>query len=98
MPGFSEHRELELLVEAGLTPFEALSTGTRNAAMIANRMKADSNWGVLSVGKRADLILLSKNPLNDISNTQHILGVMTRGRWFTKADLDELIAQYLNDN
>jgi hypothetical protein len=98
VPGFSEHRELELLVEAGLTPFEALSTGTRNAAMIANRMKADSNWGVISVGKRADLILLSKNPLIDISNTQNILGVTTRGRWFTKADLDELIAQYLNDS
>jgi hypothetical protein len=98
VPGFSEHRELELLVEAGLTPFEALAAGTRDAAMIAERMSADSNWGTIAVGKHADLILLSKNPLDDISHTQHILGVMARGRWFTKADLDHHIAQYLSDS
>jgi hypothetical protein len=94
VPGFSEHRELLLLVEAGLTPFEALAAGTRDAALIAKRMKTDSNWGTVEVGNRADLILLSRNPLEDVSSSLHILGVMARGRWLTRDDLDQRVAQY----
>ena len=94
VPGFSEHRELQLLVEAGMTPFEALSAATRNAALIAKRMNADSNWGTVEIGNRADLVLLSRNPLDDIGNSKKILGVMVRGRWLTREDLDQGIAQY----
>jgi len=94
VPGFSEHRELQLLVEAGMSPFEALSAATRNPAMIAKRMNADSSWGTIEVGNRADLVLLSRNPLDDINNSKHILGVMVRGRWFSRNDLDQRVTEY----
>jgi imidazolonepropionase-like amidohydrolase len=95
VPGFSEHRELELLVEAGFTPFEALAAGTRDAAKIAERMMAESNWGTIEVGNRADLILLSKNPLTDIRNSSSIYGVVLRGRWLTAQDLKQAVSDYL---
>jgi hypothetical protein len=80
VPGFSEQRELELLIEAGFTPFEAPAAGTEDTARITERMKADSNWGTIEVGNRADLILLSKNPLTDIRNSSSIHGVVVRGQ------------------
>lgn len=92
VPGFSEHRELALLVEAGLTPFAALAAGTRDAAIIARRMGVASDWGTIEVGNRADLILVAENPLEDVTHTEKILGVMVRGQWFEKADLDRRIA------
>ncbi|MDX1521916.1 MAG: amidohydrolase family protein [Anaerolineae bacterium] len=95
VPGLSVHQELGLLVEAGLTPFEALATGTRNAAQITGRMGADSAWGTIEVGKRADLILLPGNPLEDVSHTQDRLGVMVRGQWFTQAELDALLDEFV---
>lgn len=94
VPGFSAHQELELLVEAGLTPYEALCCGTRNAALIASKMGVDGDWGTIALGKRADLILLSENPLTDIRNTRSQLGVMLRGRWYPQAELDQLLADY----
>ena len=95
IPGISAHQELELLVEAGLTTYEALCCGTRNAATIAERMGMDSNWGTIAVGKRADLILLSDNPLVDIRNTRSQMGVMLRGRWFSRTDLDRMTADFI---
>ena len=94
VPGASAHKELELLVEAGLTPFEALCCGTRNAGTIAKRMGVDGDWGTVEVGKRADLLLLGKNPLEEISNTQSQLGVMLRGRWLPKSELDQLVTDF----
>lgn len=94
VPGASVHKELELLVEAGLTPFEALCCGTRNAAIIADRMGAISDWGTLEVANRADLILLSENPLTDISNTRSQIGIMLRGRWLPQTELDQLVAEF----
>jgi imidazolonepropionase-like amidohydrolase len=75
VPGYSEHRELELLVRAGLTPREALRAATRNAAVLIG---VDS-LGLLAPGKVADLLVLSKDPLVDILNTRAISAVMTRG-------------------
>lgn len=95
VPGISEHRELELLVEVGFTPFEALAAGTRDAARIAKRMKAESNWGTIEVGNRADLVLLSKNPLTDIGNSSDIHGVVVRGRWLAAQDLEREVSDYL---
>ncbi|MCB0213589.1 MAG: amidohydrolase family protein [Anaerolineae bacterium] len=95
IPGYSAHLELPLLVEAGLSNFEALATGTRNAAQVAERMGAANNWGTIEQGNRADLILLSNNPLEDVTNTQERLGVMVRGQWFTQAKLDELVDEFV---
>lgn len=76
VPGYSEHREMELLVRAGLTPREALRAATRNGAVL---LRADS-LGLLAPGKVADLIVLKKDPLIDIRNTRAIESVMTHGR------------------
>ncbi len=59
---------------------EALSTGTRTAAQVAGRMGVEGNWGTVGTGNRADLILLSANPLDDITNSRSIDGVMVRGQ------------------
>lgn len=74
--GFSEHLELELLVEAGLTPLEAIGAGTRSAARL---LRIDDRYGTLEVGKSADFIVLSRNPVLDIRNTRTILAVYKGG-------------------
>ena len=89
------HRELELLVEAGLTPFEALEAGTKNAGLSVERMGSDGSFGTVAVGQRADLMLLSANPLVDVSRTRERQGVMAHGRWFTRAELDRLVEAYV---
>jgi imidazolonepropionase-like amidohydrolase len=76
VPGYSEHREMELLVHAGLTPREALRSATRNGAVL---LGADS-LGLLAAGKVADLVVLTKDPLVDIRNTRAIEAVMIGGR------------------
>ncbi|MGE0354845.1 MAG: amidohydrolase family protein [Gemmatimonadales bacterium] len=90
VPGFSAHRELEALVAAGLTPFEALETGTRNVAVF---FRSTDSTGTVAVGKTADLILLDANPLTDIRNSRRIHGVMVRGRWLSRAELDAGLAR-----
>ena len=89
------HRELELLVEAGLTPFEALEAGTKNAGISADRMGRDGNSGTVEVGKRADLILLKQNPLDNVGHTRNRIGVMARGQWFTQPELVALVDEYV---
>jgi imidazolonepropionase-like amidohydrolase len=84
VPGFSIHHELRYLVEAGFTPYEALRTGTVNVAQYLN--KADS--GTVKVGNVADLVLLSGNPLQNISQTRAIDGVMIGTNWLDKAAID----------
>ncbi|MDO5510780.1 MAG: amidohydrolase family protein [Weeksellaceae bacterium] len=74
--GFSEHRELELLVQAGLLPWQALQTATINSARI---MGIDKEYGSIETGKKADLLILSANPLENISNTQKIESVYKAG-------------------
>lgn len=83
VPGFSVHRELAFMVEAGLTPFEALATGTTAVARFFG-----SNGGSIGVGRDADLVLLDANPLADIGHTRRIHGVMLRGVWYSRAALD----------
>jgi imidazolonepropionase-like amidohydrolase len=77
VPGFSVHRELGMMVDAGLTPYEALASGTRNAATYFGT----DDWGTIEVGRAADMILLEGNPLENIANVSRIAGVMVRGRW-----------------
>jgi imidazolonepropionase-like amidohydrolase len=76
VPGASEHTELELLVRAGLSPAQALRAATRDAAAL---LEADS-LGTLVPGKAADLVVLSKDPLADITNTRSVTRVMVRGQ------------------
>lgn len=85
------HRELELLVEAGMSPYEALEAGTKNAGLSVKRMGKEGNFGTIEVGNRADFILLENNPLDNVGNTRNRRGVMTRGKWFTQTELDKLV-------
>lgn len=95
IPGFSIHEELAYLVEAGLSPYEAIETGTRNPA---EAMGKSGEFGTIETGKRADLILLNANPLDDVGNIQKRVGVMMRGHWLTEEQLhsmlDELVESY----
>lgn len=76
IPGFSLHEEMALLVDAGLTPLEAITSATRRGAQL---LHADS-LGVVTPGKVADLVVLNANPARNIAATHNIAWVMTRGR------------------
>jgi len=95
VPGYAVHQELERLVEAGLTPFQALSAGTRNASKTIERMGRKGNFGTIAPEQRADLILLNANPLDDITQTNNQVGVMVRGKWYEKAELERQVANHL---
>jgi imidazolonepropionase-like amidohydrolase len=84
VPGFSVRRELAYLVDAGLTPYQALESGTRNVALFFGT--ADRT-GTIGNGKRADLILLDGNPLENITNIGRQAGVMLGGRWLPAAEI-----------
>ncbi len=87
VPGFSLHRELGLLVDAGLSPKEAIQAATRNAAIATNRPEL----GVIGPGKVADLVLLRADPLASIGNVDSIDAVVTRGRLLDRAALARLL-------
>ena len=89
VPGFSAHRELDLLVESGLSPYEALQTGTTAPAEFLG-----TNTGSVQTGKDADLLLLNANPLVDISNSRRIHGVMLRGQWLSARELEVRLARF----
>lgn len=87
-PGFSLHDELGLLVDAGLSPLEALQAATRNPARF---LASDDSLGVVAPGHVADLVLLDADPLVDIRNTRVIRAVIAAGRLYTRNDLDALL-------
>jgi imidazolonepropionase-like amidohydrolase len=80
VPGFSIHHELKYMVEAGLTPYEALQSGTVNVAKYFGK----NDLGMIKPGYVSDLVLLDANPLQDIQNTTKIAGVMTGTKWLNK--------------
>ena len=90
LAGSSLHEELSLLVQAGLTPYEALQTATVNPAIY---LGAEQEFGRIAEGMRADLVLLAGNPLDDIDNLRTRTGVMRRGRWFPAGELETALAQ-----
>ncbi len=90
VPGFSLHCEMEMMVKAGLTPYEVLVTGTRNPAFY---FETPEEVGTIEPGKRADLILLNANPLEDISNTQTIQAVFLNGKYFDRKSLDKRLKE-----
>ena len=79
------------MVNAGLTPYQALATGTINVAAFFGQGSAA--YGQVANGHMADLVLLGGNPLAEISNTRDVIGVMRAGRWFDRAALDQILAQ-----
>lgn len=89
VPGFAAHQELEMMVAAGLTPYEALQTGTVNVAAYLN--EADKA-GTIEVGKRADFILVAGDPLEDVRNAAAVRGVFSHGEWRSASDLEALLA------
>jgi imidazolonepropionase-like amidohydrolase len=88
-PGFSLHDELGLLVEAGLSPMEALQAATLNPARFLGREK---DLGTIEKGKIADLVLLDASPLDDIGNTRKIDSVVFGGKLLPKAELQKMLA------
>ena len=91
VPGFSIHDELQILTENGFTPYEAIATGTVNAARTIENMIGEGDFGTIEVGNRADLILVNRNPLEDVRNIRDLLGVMVAGRWYEKTELQKMI-------
>jgi len=81
IPGESLHQELELLVEAGFTPSQVIRMATLDAA---KALGLESTIGSIAAGKQADLVLLTQNPLDDISNTRSIAWVMEDGDLITR--------------
>lgn len=88
-PGFSLHDEIELLVQAGLSPLAALQTATINPALFFNKL---NEFGTVEQGKLADLVLLDADPLDDIKNTRRIQAVVANGRLLARETLDKMLA------
>jgi Amidohydrolase family len=88
IPGVGLHDELALFVNSGFTPAEALQTATSNVAQYAGRLQ---EFGTLEAGKRADVVLLDANPLEDIRNTRKIHAVILGGRFFSRSELDDMV-------
>ncbi len=94
-PGFALHGELRELVDVGLTPFEALRTSTTAPF---EYLGESERAGTVAVGKRSDLLLVEENPLEDVSATSRIAGVLIRGHWIggeeIRRRMEELAASY----
>lgn len=89
VPGFSAHRELALMVEVGLSPYQALRTGTVN---VARHLGVGAHRGMIRVGHDADMVLVEGDPLSEIAAAGRVHGVMVAGRWHDRADLDARLA------
>lgn len=90
VPGFSLHREVGRMVEAGMTPLEVLQTGTIN---VGKYFEESDTFGLVHEGHRADLVLLTENPLDNVANLASREGVMLRGQWLSKEYIDGRLAE-----
>ena len=89
VPGFAMHHEMALWVEIGMTPYQVLETGTRR---VAEYFDATDDFGSVTVGHRADLLLLTANPIEDIGNVASRAGVMVNGRWIPERQIQDRLA------
>jgi imidazolonepropionase-like amidohydrolase len=87
VPGFSIHHEMRRMVDAGMTPYDVLKSGTSDVGAHVR-----GNFGRVAVGQRADLILLDANPLQNVENVQKRAGVMLRGQWLPEAEIQKRLA------
>lgn len=87
-PGSGLHNELAFLVQAGLTPMEAIQSATIRPMEL---MGLSSSLGTIEPGKKADMILLDANPLSDISNSRRVVGVWKGGTYFDREALDAML-------
>ena len=85
VPGFAMYHEMALYTEVGMTPYEVLEIGTRRPA---EYFDATDEFGTVAVGRRADLLLLSANPADDISHIRNRVGVMVNGRWIPSDEIE----------
>lgn len=90
VPGFSIHREMQVMVESGMTPHEVLASGTRKVAEFYGKT---DEFGSVAAGQRADLILLNANPLEDVSNVADRAGVMVKGRWLPESEIQQRLKE-----
>ena len=95
VPGFSVHREMASMLEAGLTPYQILLTATRNAG---EYHKDKARFGTVGKGGRADLLLINGDPLKDLSNLGRRAGVMVRGRWLDEGEIQKRLAAVAASN
>jgi imidazolonepropionase-like amidohydrolase len=87
VPGASIHRELQLFVKAGMTPLQSLQTATLNPATYFGKT---ADLGTVAAGKLADLVVLTRNPLEDIANTRTVVAVVADGRYYAPRELDRM--------
>jgi len=87
-PGSSLHRELQLLSASGLSPYEVIRSATVVPAAFLGKT---AEFGTIAIGQRADLLLVSGNPLENLAVLKRPIGVMVRGRWLPRQRLDELL-------
>jgi imidazolonepropionase-like amidohydrolase len=92
-PGWSIHEELGHMVNAGLTPYEAIRMGTMNAAESLGKQE---EFGTIAVGKRADLILVNENPLENVGHLKNFNGVMVRGNYFSEMQIREMMQKLVD--
>ena len=93
VPGFALHREIAVMSEAGMTEQQILDSGTATVGRyVTDHLKITHSFGTVTVGQHADLILLGSNPLDDLDNLNDRVGVMIRGRWVPKAEIDSGLA------
>jgi imidazolonepropionase-like amidohydrolase len=90
VPGFSIHHEIALMAEAGMSNYEILRTGT---VVPAQYMNATSTWGMIKEGYEADFVLVEKNPLEDLNTMQKPVGVVIRGTWISREELQKQLDQ-----
>ena len=95
VPGFSVQREMAVMREAGMTPYQVLLTATKAAG---DYYKGKAEFGTVAVGKRADLILVNGNPLKDLSNVARRSGVMVRGRWLSEDEIQKRLESIAQSN
>jgi len=95
VPGFSLHRELERMSAAGMSPWEILRSGTVN---VGDYFRKSDQFGAVAKGHRADLLLVDANPLDDIANVAKISGVMIRGRWLSREEIDQRLTKIAAKN
>ena len=90
VPGFSIHHEMKRMADAGMSNYDVLKSGT---ASVGQYFKAQDDFGTIAAGKRADLLLLDANPLQNLANAARRSGVMVRGRWIPESEIQSRLSQ-----